>query len=107
LKKFLDSYGLRKKIIAYVKGANLNFMTTSFKFVVNCEVLGLEKNFNDTCFGHAFSKTYVTVEERVCKNLMFVSIKSAQFDIHKCITWPKKSRKGRQKWMKVCIDFGI
>jgi hypothetical protein len=60
LKKLLDSYGLRKKIIAYVKneGANLNFMATSFKFVVNYKVLGLEENFNDTCFGHAFSKTY-------------------------------------------------
>jgi len=59
LKKLLDSYGLRK-IIAYVKneGANLNFMTTSFKFVVNYKVLGLEKNFNDTCFGYAFFKTY-------------------------------------------------
>jgi hypothetical protein len=76
LKKLLDSYGLRKKIIVYVKdeGANLT-MTTSFKFIVNCEVLGLEENFNDTCFGHAFSKTYLTAKERLCKNLKFVSIK--------------------------------
>jgi hypothetical protein len=79
LKKLLNSYGIRKKIIAYVKyeGANLNFMTTSFKFVVNCEVLGLEESFNNTCFGHAFSKTYITAKERLCKNLKFVSIKFA------------------------------
>jgi len=79
LKKLLDSYGLRKKIIAYVKdeGENLNFMTTFFKFFVNCEVLGLEESFNDTYFGHAFSKTYVTTKERLCKNLKFVSIKFA------------------------------
>jgi hypothetical protein len=39
LKKLLDSYGLSKKIIAYVnnEGENLNSMTI--------------------CFGHAFSKT--------------------------------------------------
>jgi len=60
LRELLNSYGLSKKIIVYVKdeGANLNSTTTTFKFVVNCEVLGLEESFNGTCFGHAFSKTY-------------------------------------------------
>jgi hypothetical protein len=60
LRKLLDSYGLSKKIIVYVKdeGANLNSMTKTFKFVVNCEVLGLGESFNGTCFVHAFSKTY-------------------------------------------------
>jgi hypothetical protein len=56
----LDSYGLGKKIIAYIKGEgeNLNSMTTTLKYVVNYEVLGLEESFNSTCFGHAFSRTY-------------------------------------------------
>jgi hypothetical protein len=60
LKELLDSYGLNKKIIAYVKdeGTNLNSITTDLEFVVNCEVLGLEKSFNGTCFGHSFSKTH-------------------------------------------------
>jgi hypothetical protein len=60
LKEFLNSYELSKKIIVYVKDerVDLNSMTTTFKFVVNCEVLGLEESFNGTCFGHAFSKTY-------------------------------------------------
>jgi hypothetical protein len=78
LRKLLDSYGVSKKIIVYVKdeGANLNFMTTTLKFVINCEVLGLEENFDGICFGHAFFKTYqyVIAKERVCKNLKFVSI---------------------------------
>jgi len=90
LEELLDSYGLNKKIIAYVKdeGANLNFMTIVLKYVVNCEVLGLEESFNGTCFGHAFFETYyyVIVEEKVCKNLKCVLIKSMQFDIQKCIT---------------------
>jgi hypothetical protein len=53
-------------------------MITTFKFVIQCEVLGLEESYNGTCFGHAFSKTYqyVIVEKRVCKNLKFVLIKS-------------------------------
>jgi hypothetical protein len=43
----LDKYGLRKKIIAFVKdeGSNLNAMTVALKVVVNCEFLGLEESF--------------------------------------------------------------
>jgi hypothetical protein len=56
--KLFDQYGLRNKIIAYVKdeGSNLNFVTIVLKFVVNCEVLGLDESFQDFCFGHVFSK---------------------------------------------------
>ncbi len=47
LTMLLDKYGLRKKIIAYVKdeGSNLNAMTVALKVVVNCEFLGLEESF--------------------------------------------------------------
>jgi hypothetical protein len=43
----LDVYGLRNKIIAYVKdeGSNLNTLTSALKFVVRCETLGLEESF--------------------------------------------------------------
>jgi hypothetical protein len=80
LSEFLDSYNLRKKIIIYVKdeGVNLNAMTMAFKTIINCDILGVEESFNETCFGHVFSKTcqYTTIEEKVCKNLKFISIKS-------------------------------
>ncbi len=58
LKKLLDRYGLRNKIIVYVKdeGSNLKIMTIVLKFVVKCEVLGLDKSFQVSCFGHVFSK---------------------------------------------------
>ncbi len=54
--ELLDQYDvMKKKIIAYVKdeSANLNVMTTTFKSMVNCEVFGMEKSFQGTCFGHA------------------------------------------------------
>ncbi len=56
--ELLGKYGLRKKIIVYVKdeGSNLDVMTTVLKVVVNCESFGLEENFQGTYFGHAFSK---------------------------------------------------
>ncbi len=47
LTKKIDQYGLRNKITAYVKdeGSNLNIMTIAIKFVVKCEVLGLDESF--------------------------------------------------------------
>jgi hypothetical protein len=58
LTKLLDSYALKKKIIAYVKDeqSNLNTMTTTLKSIVSYDMLGLEESFQGTCFGHAFSK---------------------------------------------------
>jgi len=43
----------------------------------------------------------------VCKDLKYVSIKFAQVNLQKCIIWPKKSRKGRQEWNKVCVETNI
>jgi hypothetical protein len=45
--ELLDAYGLRNKIIAYVKdeSSNLNTLTNALKFVIKCETLGLEENF--------------------------------------------------------------
>jgi hypothetical protein len=47
LTKLFDQYGLRNKIIAYVKdkGSNLNTMTIALKSIVKCEALGLNENF--------------------------------------------------------------
>jgi len=74
-------------------------MTIAQKFVMNYEVFGLEESFQGTCFGHAFSKAYQygTIEKKNCKNLKHISIKSTQFDLQKCITWPKKSKKGKHE----------
>ncbi len=43
LTDLLDKFDLRKKIIANVKdeGCTLNAMTSTLKFVVSCETLGL------------------------------------------------------------------
>ncbi len=45
--ELLDAYGLRNKIITYVKdqGSNLNTLTNALNFVVKCEILGLEESF--------------------------------------------------------------
>jgi hypothetical protein len=89
LTKLLDKYGLRKKIIAYVKnnGSNLITMIIALKAVVNYEPLGLEESFQGIYFGHVFSKTCQCgiAEEKVCKDLNYVSIKSVRADLQKCI----------------------
>jgi len=83
--KLLDAYGLRNKIITYVKdeGSNLNTLTNALKFVVKYESLGLEESFQGICFGHDFSKAcqYATTNDKVCKNLKYVSIKFAQANL--------------------------
>jgi hypothetical protein len=56
--ELLDAYGLKNKIISYVKdeGSNLNTLNNVLKSVVKCETLGLEKSFQGTYFGHFFPK---------------------------------------------------
>jgi hypothetical protein len=79
LTKLLDKYGLKKKIIAYVKDEGSSFNATiALKVIINYEPLGLEENFLGTCFGHAFSKAcqYGIIEEKVCKDLKYAFIKS-------------------------------
>jgi hypothetical protein len=67
-------------------------MITSLKSIVNCNVLGLKKSFQETCFDYAFSKVcpYATINEIFYKGLRYLSIKATQRDLQKCITWPKK-----------------
>jgi hypothetical protein len=56
-----------------------------------------------------FSKAYqyATTNEKVCKNLKFVSIKSTKSYLQKCIAWPKKSRKVSQEWNKACSNSNL
>jgi hypothetical protein len=100
LTKLLYQHDFKKKIVTYVKdeGANLNAMTTTLKYIMNCEILGMEESVESTYFGHAFSKAcqYRTIEKKVYKNLKHISIKSVKSNIQNCITWPKKSRKRKR-----------
>jgi len=61
------------------KGSNLNTLTNALKFIIKCETLGLEKNFQGTCFDHIFPKAcqYATTDDKVYKSLKYVSIKFA------------------------------
>ena len=43
----------------------------------------------------------------MCKGMKEVSLKDAQKSLQSCITWMKKSGKGRQEWDKACIDAGL
>ncbi len=59
LTKLLDKYGLRKKIIVYVKneGTNLNVVTIALKAIVNYKSFGLEKSFHGTLLWACFFKS--------------------------------------------------
>lgn len=68
---------------------------------------GLNERFQGNFFGHVFSKAcqYVITNETFCKNLKFISIKFAQSDLQKCITWRKNFGNNKQGWNKACLDF--
>jgi hypothetical protein len=59
------------------------------------------------CFGHPLSKAcqYAIINDIMTYSLNYAFIKSTQVSIKKCITWSKKSNKGKQAWDKACIDF--
>ncbi len=69
----MNTYELRKKIVAYVKNkrSNLNIINVALKSIISCDVLDLGENFQGTCFSHAFLKTcqYAKTNEKVCKGL--------------------------------------
>jgi hypothetical protein len=90
-------------------GYNLNAMIFVLKYLVNCETLGLQQSFNDTCFGHVYSKAYqyAIINEKMYRSLIYVSIKAVQAYLQKYITWPQKSKKGRRQWTKACVEIGI
>ncbi len=71
--------------------SNLITMITALKSIVKCEVIDLNEKFQGTCFGPIFYKAcqYAITNEKVCKNLSFISIKYAQSNLQKCVTWPK------------------
>jgi hypothetical protein len=56
--ELLDKYGLRKKIIAYVKDerSNLNVMTITLKVIVICVSFGLKESFRAPALGMFFQK---------------------------------------------------
>jgi hypothetical protein len=56
LTKLFNQCGLKNKIIAYVKdeGSHFNTMTIALKFVMKCEVLSLDENFQGIFLGMLF-----------------------------------------------------
>lgn len=84
-------------------------MDIVLKFVVSCEALGLEDNFQRTCFGHGFLNIcqYVATNEFFCTSFKYVSISFAQIDLQNYITWPKKSNKGNKNGTKACVNCGL
>ncbi len=99
---------MKNNTIANVKNesSNLNTMTSAFKCVVKCEVSCLEENFQRTSFQDVFSKAcQYAVDEKVCRKFKCVSIKFAQINFQKCITWSKKYGKGQHERNKYCIEF--
>jgi hypothetical protein len=86
-------------MITFVKDEGNNFMSmaTTLRSIVDCRLLKLQQVYEGMCFGHIMFKTckYVTNDEMVSAGLKHVSVKVAQGNLQKIITWTKKLGKGR------------
>ncbi len=98
-------------MIAFVKdeGINLMFMVIALCSIVDYRLLKFQHVYKGMCFGHIMSKAcqYVTNDEKVITSLKQVSVKAAQGNLQKIITWTKKSRKGKQEWERACVERGL
>jgi hypothetical protein len=64
--------------------SNLNTTTFAWEVVINYDILNLEESYQCACYGHAFSKAFqyiMYVDEKVCKDLTYVFIKTTQGDL--------------------------
>jgi hypothetical protein len=59
-------------------------------------------SINDTIRGIFFLLMMIPT----CVRFSEVSLKNVQISMQKIITWPKKFRKGKQKWKNSCIIVG-
>jgi len=71
--ELLDAYGLRNKIIAYVKdeGSNLNTLTNALIFVVKWKNFRFGIKLSRNLFWSCFFQ-YATTNDKVYKNLKYV-----------------------------------
>jgi len=85
------------------EGNNLTFMAISIHSIFYCQPLKLQQIYEGSCFGHVMSKAcrYATNGDKVL-GLKPVSVKNAQTNLQKSITWTKISRKGRLEWENTC-----
>ncbi len=95
-KQLLDKFGLKKKVLCYIKdqGANLQTLTHALKSIVNCESLhNVVLCEDDACFNHVFIILcqYATNNDKVSTNCksFHVFIKKAQIFIQPYV--PKKN----------------
>jgi len=111
LTSLFDQYGLKRKIIVYVKNerSNLNVMIITLKSSMKCEVFGLDGSFQKTCFCHVFFK-------KACQN---ATTNEKNLEIEKCFNqiyivkfaqmhnMAKKSMKEKKEWNKTCENYNI
>jgi len=78
----LVKLNLTNKVIVYVKDEriNSNFLTTTFIFIVSCEILQLPQPFVGFCFGHVMLKAcqYAMNEIKVGAGMKELSLKNVQ-----------------------------
>jgi hypothetical protein len=112
----LEKHELRDKVVAYVKdqGSNLNTCTDSLCSSLTTHPMGLQKPLEGSCFAHLLSKSLSRVlaktadgENQLDHDLPKIKWFERVAKLSKCITWTKKSGKGRRMWEQVQKDKNL
>ena len=109
LKNELKKHNLMDRVIACVKdgGSNLRSCTPILQGLVRCEFLDLDTCFEGPCFAHLLSNACnAALCNSVDDGLALIDAKKAKASLQRCITWTKKSAKGRDAWFASCRAKG-
>lgn len=91
-------------------GVNLKNLEGALQDVVMSNVLGLNWPYSRACFGHHMSLVceYATNHDKIFVSMKKISLKQAQANLEKTITWMKKKLgRVRQEWKKASIEVGL
>ena len=116
LTDILTKYNLTQKNIACVKDGGSTLQTCSehdtiswmIQDIVSCSELGMDSCFKGLCFAHILSNAFNAATSRgVYQDLESIDFNKVLSGLQKCITWTKKSGKGREEWYRACREENI
>ena len=110
LKQCLDRFKITPKVIAHVSdgGSNMRTCVQALNESVGQHALTGQKALRGNCISHLFSgKIKDALSKEICLDFNFVSVDKTRGKLQKCLTWTKKSGKGRREWLQACESASL
>ncbi len=102
LRSLPEKYDLMHCMIAFVKDENINLISRWWQHYIPLLIMPFETSIG--LWRYVFWSHY---DEKVIVGLKSVSVKIAQGNLQKTITWTKKLGKGKHEWQRACVERGL